>query len=69
MSEKDIVKAIKENLRRQDDGWRLIMGREVLTAKEVIRRLDRDRAFRKRLVKMVVELSVDILTRKPEGSM
>jgi len=67
MSEKDIVKAIKENLRRQDDGWKLIMGREILTAKEVIRRIDRDRAFRKRLVKMVVELSVDILTRKPEG--
>ena len=67
MSEKDIVKAIKENLRRQDDGWRLVMGREILTAREVIRRIDRDRAFRKRLVKMVVELSVDILTRKPEG--
>ena len=67
MSEREIVKAIKDNLRRQDDGWRLIMGREILTAREVIRRLDRDRAFRKRLVKMVVELSVDILTRKPEG--
>jgi len=67
MSEREIVKAIKDNLRRQDDGWKLVMGREVLTAKEVIRRLDRDRAFRKRLVKMVVELSVDILTRKPEG--
>jgi len=67
MSEREIVKAIKENLRRQDDGWKLIMGREVLTAREVIRRLDRDRAFRKRIVKMVVELSVDILTRKPEG--
>jgi len=67
MSEREIVKAIKENLRRQDDGWRLIMGREILTAREVIRRIDRDRAFRKRLVKMVVELSVDILTRKPEG--
>jgi len=63
------VKAIKENLRRQDDGWKLVMGREVLTAREVIRRLDRDRAFRKRLVRMVVELSIDILTRKPEGSM
>ena len=69
MSEREIVKAIKDNLRRQDDGWKLVMGREVLTAKEVIRRLDRDRAFRKRLVKMVVELSVDILTRKPEGLM
>jgi len=68
MSEKDIVKAIKENLSRQDDGWRLIMGREILTAREVIRRIDRDRAFRKRLVRMVVELSIDILTRKPEGS-
>ena len=67
MSEREIVKAIKENLRRQDDGWRLIMGRDVLTAREVIRRLDRDGAFRKRLVRMVVELSVDILTRKPEG--
>jgi len=65
MSEKDVVRSIKENVRRQNDNWRFVMGREVLTKEQVLDRLDNDKGFRKSLVKMVVELSIDILARKP----
>jgi len=67
MSEKAVVRSIKENVRRQGDSWRFVMGREVLTKDQVLERLDNDQGFRKSLVKMVVELSIDILTRKPES--
>jgi len=67
MSEKAVVRSIKENVKRQGDSWRFVMGREVLTKDQVLERLDNDQGFRKSLVKMVVELSIDILTRKPES--
>lgn len=67
MSEGEVLKSIKENVRRQDGAWRFVMGREVLTKDQVLKRLDNDKGFRKSLVKMVVELSIDILTRKPES--
>jgi len=67
MSEKTVLESIKENVRRQNDSWRFVMGREVLTKSEVLKRLDNDKGFRKSLVKMVVELSIDILARKPES--
>jgi len=67
MSEKSIVESIKENVRMQNDSWRFVMGRESLTKSEVLKRLDNDKGFRKSLVKLVVELSIDILARKPES--
>jgi len=67
MSEKTVLESIKENVRRQNDSWRFVMGREVLTKDEVLKRLDNDKGFRKSLVKMVLELSIDILTRKPKS--
>jgi len=67
MSEKAVVRSIKENVKRQGDSWRFVMGREVLTKDQVLERLDNDQGFRKSLVKMVVELSIDILARKPES--
>lgn len=30
MKEKDIVKALEEHVKNQDDGWKFIAGREVL---------------------------------------
>jgi len=40
------------------------MGREVLTKKLFLEKLDKDKKFRKLITEMVVNLSVDILTRK-----
>jgi len=64
MSEKDIVQRIKDNVERQNDNWRFVMGREVLTKKEILKRIDKDSKFRKILVKMVIDLSIDILSRQ-----
>ena len=66
MSEQAILNAIKAHLERQDAGWTFIMGREVLTARQMLAKLDVDAAFRTTMVRMVVELSIDILSRTPE---
>ena len=62
-SESEILKAVKENLQRQNSDFRFVMGRTVLTKEEMINRLDNDKKFRKTVVKMVLDLSVDILSR------
>lgn len=66
MSDKTVVSAIKKHLERQDDGWRFVMGREVLTAKQMIKKLNKDKKFRKLIVEMVVEQTVEILGKEPE---
>lgn len=64
MREKDIVKAVEEHVKRQNNDWRFIAGREVLDKEGFLKKLKRDKNFRSTIVKMVVELSIDILTRK-----
>lgn len=64
MKEKELVQAIKKHVSSQDDGWKFCMGREVLTKKLFLEKLDKDKKFRKLITEMVVNLSVDILTRK-----
>ena len=52
-SEKDIVATIKRlltEISHNNPTWRLIRGRESLSAEEVIRKLDKDRKFRKFMV-------------------
>ena len=64
MSEKEIVKAIKEHIKRQDDGWKFIMGRQVLTKETFLEKLEKDKAFQRTVIKLVYNLSIDILARK-----
>ncbi|MEM2291662.1 MAG: hypothetical protein QXR44_03165 [Thermoproteota archaeon] len=66
MSEKDIVKAIIDHINRQGNNWKFVMGREILDKKSFLKKLSKDKEFRKTIVQMVVSLSVDILTRKGE---
>ena len=66
MSEKEILKAIKEHVKRQDEGWKFTGGREELGKEVFLKRLDNDKKFRKFVVKLVVTLTVDVLGRKPE---
>lgn len=63
-SDREVVKAIKENLEHQNNDWRFAMGREILTKEEMIKRLDKDKKFRKDIVKLVLDLSIDILARQ-----
>lgn len=66
MSQREILKAIKEHVNRQDNDWKFIMGGEVLTKQKMIKKLNGDKTFRKKIVNLVVTLSIDILSRKPE---
>lgn len=66
ISEREILKAIKDNVRRQDPSWKFVAGREVLDKKVFLEKLDKDRKFQKTVINLVVSLSIDILTRKPE---
>ena len=65
MKEKELVQAIKKHVNGQDDGWKFIMGREVLTKKAFLEKLGKDKKFRSTVVELVYNLSIDILTRKP----
>ena len=64
MKEKEVVKAIKKHVSKQNDGWKFIMGREVLTKQTFIQKLDKDKKFRTTVIDLVYNLSIDILTRK-----
>lgn len=63
-TESEILKAVKDNLRHQNDDWKFVMGRESLTKEQMLKRLDKDKAFRKTVVNLVVNLSIDILSRQ-----
>ena len=64
MKEKELVKAIKAHVNRQSNNWSFIMGREVLTKKAFLKKLDKDKKFRETIIDLVYNLSIDILTRK-----
>lgn len=74
MSEGEIIKAIKEHIKRVDDFmqtqgkvFKFRAGpREMLTANQMIQRLDKDKKFRKLVVRMVVDQTIEILGRTPE---
>lgn len=66
MGEKEVVKALMENLKRQPEDWKFIRGRVSLSRDEMIKKIKNDRKFRKFIVGLVDALSVDILLRKPE---
>lgn len=64
MKEKEVVKAIKNHVSKQNDGWKFIMGKEVLTKQAFLQRLDEDKKFRATMIDLIHNLSIDILTRK-----
>ena len=65
MSERDIVRAIKEHVNRQGDGWKFVGGREELGKEDFLKKLNGNKKFRKFVVKLVVTMTVDVLGRKP----
>jgi len=64
LKEKEVVKAIKNHVSKQNDGWKFIMDREVLTKQAFLQKLDSDKKFRTTVIDLVYNLSIDILTRK-----
>jgi len=66
MSEKELIAAIKKTLieiSHDNPSWRLLRGRESLSAEEVIGKLDNDKKFRKFVVTHYMELAVLIENR------
>jgi hypothetical protein len=74
MSEKELIAEIKKTLTglaQNNSSWRLMLGRESLSASEVIQRLDKDQKLRKAVVKHYVGLAIEIeqkARQKIEGS-
>jgi len=66
MSEKTIIKSIEKHINSQNNEWKFIYGKEVLTKQNFVKKLNKDKKFRAFVVNMVINLSVDILTRKGE---
>jgi hypothetical protein len=64
MSEKELIEALKEKLLEKGDDFRFIHGREVLTAKAMIEKIDHDKKFRKTIVQMIHALSMDLILRE-----
>ncbi|MBA7582549.1 hypothetical protein ES708_24480 [subsurface metagenome] len=63
MSEKELIAAIKKTLievSHNNPSWRLLRGRESLSAEEVIGKLDNDKKFRKFVVTHYVGLAVEM---------
>ncbi|GAJ04656.1 unnamed protein product [marine sediment metagenome] len=69
MSEKELIAAIRKTLievSHNNPSWRLLRGRESLSAEEVIGKLGNDKKFRKFVVTHYVELAVLIENRGRE---
>jgi len=69
VSDKELVAAIKKTLieiSHDNPSWRLLRGRESLSAEEVIGKLDNDKKFRKFVVTHYMELAVLIENRGRE---
>lgn len=65
-SEKELIAEIKRTLAKiagNDASWRLVLGRESLTASEVVQRLDKDKKLRKFVVTHYVGLAVEMEKR------
>ena len=72
MSDREIVEIIKNHIRHQDkllkrdgkDGFKMrdpLTGKRMLKADEIIKRLDKDKRFRKIMIKVVVKQTAELL--------
>ena len=67
--DKELIAAIKKTLievSHNNSTWRLVRGRESLTATDVIQKLDNDKKFKKFVVTHYMELAVLIENRGRE---
>jgi len=73
-SDRELIAEIKKTLTRlvgKDPSWKLILGRESLSASEVVQRLDRDKKLRKLVLTHYLGLAIEIEQKareKVEGS-
>lgn len=66
MSDKELLTEIKKTLSKvaaNNSNWRLVLGRETLSASEVVERLDKDKKLRKIVLTHYIGLAVEIEQR------
>jgi hypothetical protein len=74
MSEKELINEIKKTLTgiaQNNSSWRLMLGRESLSATDVIQRLDKDKKLRKMVLAQSLGLAIEMFHKgreKIEGS-
>jgi len=67
MTEKDLVNTIKKNLieiAEKKPNWTLFLGREELTARDLLKRLDKDRKLRKEVVESTIALAIKMVAQE-----
>lgn len=67
MGEREVVKAIRKHVEELDDNWKFVAGRQVIYKKDFLIKLKKDKKFRKMVATMVINLSIDILTRNTDA--
>jgi len=68
-SDKELIAAIKKTLievSHNNSTWRLVRGRESLSAEQVIGKLDNDKKFKKFVVTHYIGLAIEIETQARE---
>ena len=69
MSEKELIAEIKKTLTglaQNNSSWRLMLGRESLSATDVIQRLDKDKKFRKIVLTQSIGLAIEMVHKARE---
>lgn len=61
--EDEVVVAIIKYVNSQKNGWKFIHGRAVLEKQDFLFKVKKDKEFQKNMVKLVNNLSVDLLLR------
>lgn len=64
MNDQEIIKSLRQNVGRKDDGWTISLSKEVLDKKTFLHKLKKDKAFKKQMVNLVEEKSIAILNRR-----
>ena len=59
-----MIKAIEEHVKRQNNNFKFIYGREVITKQQFLVKLKDDKEFRQFIVNLVCTLSIEMLERK-----
>lgn len=67
MREKEVINLLKEHIKKNyNDDWEYGYGRQKLTKAQFLKKLKKDKEFRKFVVNQLDGLTVDLLTR-PRG--
>ena len=59
---REIYETVIKYLESRGNNWHFVYGSKVMTAKDIIREMKRDKKFRKTIIDEVVKTAVDMMT-------